>query len=44
MRALTAFYSGIELPPAEDVINCINNGDAQLAIKLIDKFKLNTLD
>ncbi len=44
MRALTAFYAGIELPPAESVVNCINNGNAELAIKLVDKFKLNKLD
>jgi hypothetical protein len=44
IRALTAYYAGIQLPPADDVVKCINEGNAKLAVKLIDNYKLNKLD
>jgi hypothetical protein len=40
-RAINAYAEGKALPPAEKVINAINNSDKVLALELINDYKLD---
>ena len=40
-RAINAYSEGIQLPPAEKVIDAINNSNKILALELINDYKLD---
>ena len=40
-RAINAYSEGIQIPPAEKVIDAINNSNKILALELINDYKLD---